>query len=221
MPLKIHKTPRLPFHSDLKKIEVAFLVLHYTAGSLKDSLRIFQAPKAKVSCHLIINVDGQVFDLLDCMDGPCLQAWHTGESHWTEKGQLYEGFNDFSIGIELVNKNGNLFNYTKAQYQSLKEVIDHLKNRYPALRSPTRVVGHEHIAGHRGKVDPGHCFNWPLFFKMNYAGQVAPLRKPVLTKKQREFFKEKAKKSINSMTFNQEMEKMVRLSHTDRKNQAF
>ena len=114
-----------------------------------------------------------------------------------------------------------MFNYTKAQYQSLKEVIDHLKNRYPALRSPTRVVGHEHIAGHRGKVDPGHCFNWPLFFKMNYAGQVAPLRKPVLTKKQREFFKEKAKKSINSMTFNQEMEKMVRLSHTDRKNQAF
>ena len=53
-----------------------------------------------------------------------------------EAGREWRQFNDFSIGVELVNKNGNLFEYTKKQYHCLTALIGKLKKHYPALENP-------------------------------------------------------------------------------------
>ena len=150
-------------------IPVEFAVLHYTAQSLKESLNIFLSPKSKVSCHLLIDRDGSVYELVKCFEGKAKKAFHAGPSLWRDsKGKKWTSFNNFSLGIELVNWNGNLFPYTKEQYQSLFEVLTHLKAQYPQLNSPDRLLGHEHIAGFRGKKDPGYLFDWFYLFKNVY-----------------------------------------------------
>ena len=191
------------------EITPEFLVLHYTAVSLAGAVKIFQNPQKKSSCHLLIDRDGSVYEIIPCLQGRPLKAWHAGESEWGGEalplksggalpletralppksgavpplGGVRRDFNNFSIGVELVNLNGNLFVYTKAQYRALSGLLSRLKKLYPALENPERIVGHEHIASRRGKVDPGHCFNWPLFFKMSYPLHCAPWpkRKPAL-----------------------------------------
>ena len=161
-----------------------FLVLHYTSVSLAKTLEIFQNPKAKASAHLVIDQSGEIYELVSCLNGLCHKAWHAGGTHFSPAGTttILQGFNNFSIGIELVNYNGNFYPYTKEQYEALQALLKELKTYYPALKDPNRVLGHEHIASHRGKVDPGHGFDWPLFFKMNYPKVKAPVRKPLLPK---------------------------------------
>jgi N-acetyl-anhydromuramyl-L-alanine amidase AmpD len=158
------------------RIPVDFLVLHYTAGDLQSTLELFLDPEKEVSAHLVLDTDGTLYELVYCWDGSAQRAWHAGQSYWSEDGQKWEAFNDFSIGIEIVNLNGNLFPYSQAQYAALKEISDHLRSKYPALNSPQRVIGHEQIAGWRGKVDPGICFEWDKFYKQNFPGTAHPVR---------------------------------------------
>ena len=160
-------------------IPVEFLVLHYTAVNLQTTLDIFLNPECQVSAHLVIGEDGQVFEMVDCLDGQAHRAWHAGDSRWRQ----WQAFNDFSIGIELVNLNGNLFEFTNAQYESLRKIVGQLKQHYPVLHSAERVLGHEHIAGFRGKADPGYCFDWQRFYRECYAGQPAPERRALMPEK--------------------------------------
>ena len=180
MSFVIHRKA-LSCNYDLIKIKVEFLVIHYTSVGLSKTLEIFQNPTSKASSHLVVDRDGAVYELVSCLENSgCFKAWHAGDSVWEVENKNWEQFNNFSIGVELVNKNGNLCEYTKEQYHSLQVLMQKLKDLYPHLRNPERVLGHEHIAGYRGKVDPGYCFNWSLFFNMNYS-EKAPLRKPVLS----------------------------------------
>ena len=158
------------------QIPVEFLVLHYTAENLQSTLEIFMDTSRKVSSHLVIDQDGQVYELVECLDGFTQRAWHAGQSNWFENGAQWEQFNDFSIGIEIVNLNGNLLPFTPQQYDALKAVTSHLRMYYPALNSPQRVVGHEQIAGWRGKVDPGIFFNWQHYYQQNYGEIDFPVR---------------------------------------------
>lgn len=153
-------------------IDVQYLVLHYTAVNLQETLAIFTDPNCKVSAHLVIDVDGTIYEIVPCLNGIAGQAWHAGVSRWNGK----EGLGKYALGIELVNLNGNIFEYTEAQYIALNHVIQHLKPLYPALQQAEHIVGHEHIAGFRGKADPGLCFDWKRFFKDNYPNQLVPER---------------------------------------------
>lgn len=166
-----------------------FLVLHYTAVGLEHTVKIFNNPESSVSAHLVIDHDGSVVEMVDCLQGRAFRAWHAGESRWGEWSQ----FNDFSIGIELVNLNGNLFDFTDAQYQSLQNIISQLRPLYPALNDPERIVGHEHIAGHRGKADPGLCFDWQRLFQENYPDQPVPRREPLFPQELQQSLKQLAK----------------------------
>ncbi|WP_299729577.1 N-acetylmuramoyl-L-alanine amidase [uncultured Endozoicomonas sp.] len=157
------------------EIPVEFLVLHYTAVNLEETLALFTNPESSVSSHLVIDITGDIYELVDCLDGRALRAWHAGVSEWAGM----TGLNDCSIGIELVNYNGNVFPYTEAQYGALKQVMLQLKKHYPNLASPERVVGHEHIAGFRGKADPGLCFDWLRFYQESYPEVTAPDRQSV------------------------------------------
>jgi N-acetylmuramoyl-L-alanine amidase len=168
-----------PNFSNLE-IPVRFVVLHFTAASFERTVEIFTDPKTEVSAHLLIDRDGAVYELVECLSGTAKRAWHAGKSRMevsaNQGPHLVEGFNDCSIGIELVNLNGNIFGYTEAQYASLFAVIESLKRSYPELCKPSAIVGHEQIAGFRGKSDPGRCFEWSRLFSVCYPGQGAPQR---------------------------------------------
>ncbi|MGB0361188.1 MAG: N-acetylmuramoyl-L-alanine amidase, partial [Endozoicomonas sp.] len=157
------------------EIPVEFLVLHYTAVDLQETLALFTNPESSISSHLVIDTNGDIYELVDCLSGKALRAWHAGVSEWAG----ITGFNDCAIGIELVNYNGNVFPFTEAQYNALKQVMIQLKEHYPCLANPERVVGHEQIAGFRGKADPGRCFDWSRFYQENYPELVAPSRSAV------------------------------------------
>jgi len=179
---------KTPFHSpntDGSIIDVQFLILHYTGCSLETTFRIFKNPKKKISSHLVIDQEGIIYEIVSCIKKP-LKAFHAGQSAW----RTWTNFNDHSIGVELVNLNGNLFNYTEAQYSSLTQLILHLQKLYPALQSPDRILGHEHISGFRGKVDPGTQFNWKKIFKQAYPSHNPPERKPRLPLYLKERFKD-------------------------------
>jgi N-acetyl-anhydromuramyl-L-alanine amidase AmpD len=157
-------------------IPVEFLVLHYTAGSLQDTLDLFMDPDQKVSAHLVIDPAGEIYELVACWEGRCKRAWHAGRSVWMEGKTEWSEFNNFSIGIEIVNRNGNLFPYTDEQYQALKFATDQLRMKYPALDAPQRVLGHEQIARWRGKVDPGLHFDWYRYYSSCYQNLDHPIR---------------------------------------------
>ena len=166
-----------------------------TAGAEKGHGRIWPASpptggkqkpgSRQVSCHLLINGDGEVFEMVPCWRGECLKAFHAGKSQWTDSsGRLWQRFNDFSIGIELVNWNGNFCPYTESQYRALCQALRRLKEIYPALRDPERILGHEHIAGFRGKSDPGRLFDWGRVFQEVFQAPEPRGRRPRLTEKQ-------------------------------------
>lgn len=147
------------------EIPVEFLVLHYTACDLKRTLEIFSDRSRKVCAHFIIDTDGTCYDLGGFLNGPIKQGAHAGKSELEISEGRFESFNQFSIGIEIVNLNGNMLEYTKEQYETLGELTRHLQKRFPKLKNSERIIGHEHIAFFRGKCDPGLQFDWKKYLK--------------------------------------------------------
>lgn len=177
--MKVNRSIRSP-NFDPTNIDVQFVVIHYTACGLQSTFDIFRDPDRKASSHIVISNSGEVYEVVKCLDGQVQRAWHAGKSKWYESNKIWEGFNDFSLGIELVNNNGNLLAYNDKQYESLIKVIQHFKEHHPSLLSPSRILGHEHISGWRGKVDPGWMFDWKRLFIECYPEDDAPTREPSL-----------------------------------------
>ena len=167
---------------DNEAITVNFAIVHYTALSLSDSLDVLCNRQKKVSCHFLIDTKGIIYELVPAIAGTALRAWHAGVSYWHDGKKQWSDFNSHALGIELVNYNGNIFNYTQAQYQALAKLLASLKTHYPALALAANILGHEHIAGFRGKVDPGIKFDWNRFFSLTYPEQPIPQRLALLHK---------------------------------------
>ncbi|NJL24347.1 MAG: N-acetylmuramoyl-L-alanine amidase [Calothrix sp. SM1_5_4] len=136
-------------------IPVEFVVLHYTAADLRRTLRIFADRACKVCAHFVLDTDGTIYDLGGFWDGDILKGAHAGVSRIEIDGTVYTSLNSMSIGVEIVNLNGNLFPYTDAQYASLETLLAHLLRRFPNLSRPCRILGHETIGRFAGKCDPG------------------------------------------------------------------
>ena len=125
-----------------------FVVLHYTGGAtLGRALAALTTPSREVSAHYVIDVDGQILQLVD----ERARAWHAGQSRWGSA----EDLNSLSIGVELVNDGASPF--PEAQVAMLIELLRDLSRR---LRiPPVNVLGHADIAPRR-KRDPGPLFPW-------------------------------------------------------------
>lgn len=157
--MQIVSTHGSPNFSD-ELIPVEFVILHYTAADLTRTLDIFANRERKVCAHFVLDTDGTVYDLGGFWDGPIRKGAHAGESRLEIDGVTHTSFNNMSVGVEIINVNGNLFPYTEEQYRSLHELLAHLMSRFPAIGGTCRIVGHEQIAGFRGKCDPGIKFDW-------------------------------------------------------------
>lgn len=143
-----------------------FLVMHYTALPLAQSLDVLTNPKKSVSAHYLVPDRGKtkqykIFQLVP----EERRAWHAGVSEWQGASML----NAASLGIEIVNPGfpetdqvlppmqRHWQPYGEDQVRAIGKLAQYIVKKY-AIK-PTRVVGHSDIAPGR-KNDPGPLFPW-------------------------------------------------------------
>ena len=140
-----------------KPKEIKFLVFHYTGmQSKRASIKRLMSLKHKVSCHYLVDRNGQVTRMVSDLK----VAWHAGKSKWKKITNL----NENSIGIELVNR-GHDYGYEKFPKKQILKLIKislALKKKYKIKNSC--VLGHSDIAPLR-KIDPGEKFPWNILSK--------------------------------------------------------
>ena len=102
---------------DIRKFEISLVILHYTeTKTLCDALEILTSKKKKVSCHFLLDKNGDIYNLVDVS----YRAWHAGESMWKDQKDI----NSRSIGIEIVNSGElNKDIYTDKQITSLSLLL--------------------------------------------------------------------------------------------------
>lgn len=126
-------------------VRVDTLVLHATVlDSLEETCSHFERPETRAASHYTIGRDGTVVRHVP----EDLRAWHAGPSLMPDGRQ---SVNDFSIGIELVNRNDGEDPYPPPQIAALVALISSIRVRHP-IRF---IVSHAEIAVPRGrKTDP-------------------------------------------------------------------
>lgn len=129
------------------EIDVRIVVIHFTGtNGLASPLSWLCNRESGVSAHLLIDLDGTVYQLLPLN----VKGWHAGVSSWNGES----GVNDFSIGIENVGVGGP---WPDVQIDSIRDVLSAISKAY-AIED---IVGHEDVAFPVGrKADPGPNFPW-------------------------------------------------------------
>ncbi|GBL24978.1 N-acetylmuramoyl-L-alanine amidase AmiD [Opitutia bacterium] len=136
-----------------RKEPVTCLILHHTAGSLPSSLEILQGkdPKHKVGVHYVVTDEPKPRVIRMVPEN--MSAYHAGKSAW---GKLIN-LNQNSIGIEIINYDGNVYPYSDAQADIIFALCEEIIRRHDI--KPWNVLAHSDIAVGR-KVDPGSKFPW-------------------------------------------------------------
>ena len=141
--------------------DINSIIIHYTGMvDAQSALDRLCDPESKVSAHYTIDEEGVLYKHVS----PEYRAWHAGKSKWGH----YENFNDFSIGIELVNP-GHEHGYRAFpdnQIDCLIHLMRDLETRFPI--DLNLVLGHSDIAPGR-KKDPGKLFPWDRLVEENLA----------------------------------------------------
>lgn len=139
--------------SEPRKEPVTCLILHHTAGSLPSSLDILQGkdPKHKVGVHYLITDEPKPRVIRMVPEN--LAAYHAGKSAWGKLTNL----NQNSIGIEIINYDGNVYTYSDAQADIIFALCTEIIRQHDI--KPWNVLGHSNIAVGR-KIDPGSKFPW-------------------------------------------------------------
>ena len=121
-----------------------------------ESVKRLKDPKFNVSCHYLIGRKGNTIQMVK----DNYVAWHAGKSKW----KRFSNLNNYSIGIELVNK-GHKYgyqNFSNKQISSLIRLCKNLKRKYSI--KVENLLGHSDIAPLR-KIDPGEKFPWKKLSK--------------------------------------------------------
>jgi N-acetyl-anhydromuramyl-L-alanine amidase AmpD len=136
-----------------RREKITLLVLHHTAGSLASSLRTLQGrdPNHKVGVHFVVT--DEVKPRVIRMVPDDMSAYHAGRGTWGSVTSL----NQQSIGIEIINLDGNIHPYSEAQADILFALCADIIQRHDI--KPWNVVAHSDIAIGR-KIDPGTKFPW-------------------------------------------------------------
>ena len=148
--------PSRNFNSRIRQI-----VLHYTVADFEQSLKILDGrTTAQVSSHYLINDQPNtahpyyIYRLVP----EDKRAWHAGVSQWGKDANL----NNSSIGIEIVNADGNIHPYPVGQIEAVVFLVKQIVERYEI--DPVNVVGHSDVAPGR-KIDPGALFPWKTLYE--------------------------------------------------------
>lgn len=113
---------------------VRMIVIHSTAARGPGDfnyLRNGGSDSRPVSIHYYIGKNGAISQMVDDQN----IAWQAGASSWRVDGQVVNGCNKISIGIELENRNTGRDFYPAAQYNATLELTRYLVARYNIPRN--------------------------------------------------------------------------------------
>jgi len=140
--------------SEARRSPIKALILHHTAGSLASSYDVLQGKKSshRVGIHYLVTDEAK--PRVIAMVPETSAAFHAGKSAWRQ----FDGLNQSSIGIEIINLDGNVHPYAPAQKEVIAALCADILRRHPGI-APTEVLAHSDIAVGR-KIDPGLLFPW-------------------------------------------------------------
>jgi N-acetylmuramoyl-L-alanine amidase len=147
---------------------VRILLFHYTdMASAEQACARLCNPASKVSCHYLIDLDGQIIQMVD----EDLRAWHAGQSVW--KGE--RDINSASIGIEIHNPGHDhgYPDFPAAQMAAVAALGRDIAARHSI--PPENVLAHSDVAPRR-KRDPGEKFDWQWLHEHGVGHWVEPYR---------------------------------------------
>ena len=121
------------------------VVLHATVLNTLDEVAAhFGSPLSKVSAHYTVDRDGTIAAHVE----ENMRAWHAGQSKMKD-GRT--NVNDFSIGIELVNRNDGTDPFPAPQIEAVRNLLRTIIARHPIRY----IVPHYECADPPGrKSDP-------------------------------------------------------------------
>ncbi|MBK9714450.1 MAG: N-acetylmuramoyl-L-alanine amidase [Kouleothrix sp.] len=156
-------TVRSPNYGARGGRDIAMLVVHATAGSLRGALAWLTNAAARVSAHYLIDKQGQVYQLVPDE----LAAWHAGRAGW--RGET--AINEISLGIELENANDGRDPYPAGQVDALLRLARDKVARYQI--APAMVVRHRDVAQPPGRKSDPAGFPWAEFIRQLFPQQPA------------------------------------------------
>lgn len=139
--------------SEVRTQPITFLILHHTASGLQSALKTLDGTSKghKVGVHYVVSAEpsARIFRL----SPESLATYHAGPSAWGK----FTALNQSSVGIEIVNLDGNVHPYPKSQVDAVLTLAQHIiaTNHIAA----ENVLAHSDIAVGR-KIDPGALFPW-------------------------------------------------------------
>jgi outer membrane biosynthesis protein TonB len=121
-----------------------FILLHGTGGgepgatksqTAESLLSTFTNAERQVSAHYVVGRDGKIIEYVD----PRERAWHAAGDG--------RDWNSAAIGIEIVNDNSGKDEYTDAQLEAVRSLVQHLSHEFeiPA----THVYAHRQVQDDR------------------------------------------------------------------------
>ncbi len=126
------------------------IVLHHTASSnLGSVVKWFATTESRVSAHFTVGKDGSIVQHVSTFD----RAWHAGVSR---DAYGREGVNDFSVGIEIVNKGDGSEPWTEEQLLAVNHVISVIVRRHPIKQ----ITSHKFIAVPEGRKNDPRDYPW-------------------------------------------------------------
>lgn len=139
-------------------VRVDCVVLHATVIDLRPTLMHLTNPRSTVSSHYVVDRDGTVYQLVDIEK----RAWHAGTSEFHKIPHV----NDFSVGIEMVNRNDGKEKFTDRQYHSVAHIIGLLRSKYGYTIPNSRIIGHTDIAVPKGRKSDPRGFDFARLFRL-------------------------------------------------------
>jgi N-acetylmuramoyl-L-alanine amidase len=136
------------------------IVLHATVlDTLQEVIAHFSSTQTRVSSHYTIDRDGRVVSHVP----EVARAWHAGVSRMQD-GRT--GVNDFSIGIELVNRNDGTDPFPRPQIQAMRDLVRTIIARHPI----------RHIIPHYACAEPPGRKSDPVGFESSWIEDLLPTR---------------------------------------------
>jgi Negative regulator of beta-lactamase expression len=155
-----------PNHRSRNGHAVKLIVLHSDAShTLSGTIDWISRPESKVSYHYSVGRTGYTYQHVK----DDRSAWHAGKSDWRGETDGKGGVNDFSLGVNLSNRQDGTERYPDAQLDAAARLVASLciDHRIPASAITTHYLCARPI-GRKHDPHPGE----PTFDFMAFLGRV-------------------------------------------------
>ena len=126
------------------------IVLHHTGVSAEEAIKLFTKSRGKSSSHYLIKKTGEILQI-------------TADDRIANHISSDQPEKQRSIGIEIENSGHINDQYTNAQYNAIKVLLERLEKKHNISHDDTHIKAHYEVDYKRSKDkkwDPSPNFDW-------------------------------------------------------------